>query len=655
MLVFRNMQKVEKTGLFQDDNKIFSDRFRQFFIGTIVAAIGGILNLIVFADNLFDSQSLLLFRLDFIGFSLGIVITALLYLRLGQGQDNKVMTYFLWAWAIIMSFTSWFEGGLYSTLLLSFPIIFIFAALFVRNLAFISICCFLSAVIVFMGVNHLYDWFPPPSGMFIEGLPRLTSVLVLSTLAGYICWIFGGLLRNSFDELKLENERVLESKDTIRRLADRDGLTGALNRAGSESAYQALLEEVDSSKERIVTYFIDLDNFKSINDLFDHHAGDQLLITISNRLAELVSNKGFVCRFGGDEFVMTLPFEHGFDIENFAVKIMESLRQPHFTLVTEAMVTASIGIMVANDELLSFSDLCKKADMAMYKAKQSGKNNYHVYSDGLQREYMRNLTIVSALESALSNDLLDVYFQPKVNLQTNEIDSAEALIRWNRGNDDGIGPGDFIPIIESTELIHSIGAWVLNEACRACKRWREEGKTIKVAVNVSALQLTRSGFYQTVVDALEQNDLPPELLEIELTEYSLITEEPLVKTQLEALKKLGVVLAIDDFGKGYSNIAYLTQLKIDVLKLDRVLITQIDQLKERRVVVSAVIKMAKELDMKVVAEGIETEAEREMIASLNCDYGQGYLWSRAVSSTEFMRLVGKLKTDNASLPEPATA
>ena len=655
MLVLRNMQTREKSGLFQEDNKIFSDRFRQFFIGTIIAAIGGILNLILFGDQLFDSHNLLFFRLDFIAFIIGIVITAVLYSQLGQGQDNKVMTSFLWAWAIIMAFTTWFEGGLHSTLLLSFPILFIFAALFARKLAFLSICSFLSVVIIFMGVNHIYGWFPPPDGMLIEGVPRLISALVLSTLAGYICWIFGGLLRNSFDELKLENKRVLESQDTIRKLANCDALTGSLNRMGSESAYQALLKGVDFKNESFVIYFIDLDNFKSINDLFDHHAGDQLLITISKRLAELVFNKGFVCRFGGDEFVLALPVEHGFDIEGFAVDIMKSLRKPHFTLVTEAKITASIGIMVANDGLLSFSDLCKKADMAMYQAKQAGKNNYHLYSDKLHREYMRNLTIVSSLESALSNNLLDVYFQPKINLQTNEIDSAEALIRWNRGNDNGIGPGEFIPIIESTELIHSIGAWVLSEACRACKTWRESGKMIKVAVNVSALQLTRSGFYQIVVDALEENDLPPGLLEIELTEYSLITEEPLVKKQLAALKKLGVVLAIDDFGTGYSNIAYLTQLKIDVLKLDRGLITQIDQLKDRRVVVNAVVKMAKELDMKVVAEGIETDAEREVIASLNCDYGQGYLWSTAVPSLEFIDLISKKADPMIALAKPVPA
>ena len=232
------------------------------------------------------------------------------------------------------------------------------------------------------------------------------------------------------------------------------------------------------------------------------------------------------------------------------------------------------------------------------------------------------------------------FFQPKINLRTNKIDGAESLLRWNRGNDEGIRPDEFIPIVESTELIHSIGAWVINESCRACKTWQKAGKPIKVAVNVSALQLTRSGFYQIVVDALNRNDLPASLLEIEITEHSLITDEPLVKTQLAALKTLGVSLAIDDFGTGYSNITYLTELQIDVLKLDRSFITQIDQLESPRVIVSAVMKMAQALGMKVVAEGIETEAECGILKAFNCDYGQGFLWSRAVPSSALLALIG---------------
>lgn len=622
----------------QEENPLLSDRYRQFFMGTQIAALGGILNLVFFGDKLVDSNNPLYFRLDCAVYMIGIGFTSYLSSTLGQGKDHKSMIIFLWLWAIIMSLTTWLQGGLYSTLLLSFPILYTFAVLFTKGVAFLSLCGFLTSMIILMGVNHIYDWIRPPEWMLIQGVSRIISVLVLSTLTSYICWIFGKLLKKSFDDLKHENKRVVQSQDTIRQLADSDGLTDSLNRMGAESAYQTLLKETNFDNEYIVTYFLDIDNFKSINDLFDHHAGDQLLVEISNRLGILLDQNGFVCRFGGDEFVLVVRVGNDFGAEQLADKVMASLRQPHFILNTESEVTASIGIAVTGDGELGFTDLCKQADMAMYKAKQSGKNKYHLYSDELQRRYMRNVNIVNGLESAISNDLLDVYFQPKINLQNNKIEGAEALLRWNRGNEEGIGPGEFIPIIESTELIHSIGAWVINESCRACKIWQRAGKSIKVAVNVSALQLTRPEFYQMVVDALERNDLPPELLEIEVTEHSLIAEVPMVKTQLEALKKLGVDLAIDDFGTGYSNIAYLTQLQIDVLKLDRRFIAKIDQSEEHHVIVNAVIKMAKELGMKVVAEGIETENEEGVLKALNCDYGQGFLWSRALPGAELMRL-----------------
>ena len=624
--------------MFQEEDLLRTDRFQAFFIATAVAAIGGILNLTFFGNKLIDSENLLYFRLDFIALFLGICVTTALYFRLGLGQNRLIVTIFLWAWTLIMSFTTWFEGGLFSSLLLCLPILFVFAALYTTQVTFLSICGFLSALIVALGLNHHFDWLPANQEMLLDDLtPRVISILVLTTLSGYVCWVLGRVLKSSFDEIKSENARVVRSKETIRKLANTDGLTGSLSRIGAESAYQDLLTTINFNDESIMTYFVDLDNFKKINDLFDHHAGDQLLITISDRLNALLDQKGFVCRFGGDEFVVVLQVPH--DFNGFAIRVIESLRQPHSILGTEATVTASVGVAVINDEQLSFTDLCKKADMAMYKAKQSGKNQFHCYSDSLHREYMRNLNIIYELESALENQLLDVFFQPKINLRTNKIDGAEALLRWNRGNDKNIGPEEFIPIIESTELIHSIGAWVINESCRACNAWYVAGKPIRVAVNVSALQLTRPGFYQIVIDALKENNLPAHLLEIEITEHSLISEEPLVRVQLENLKALGISLAIDDFGTGYSNISYLTELKIDALKLDRSFISQMNLLEERRVVVSAILNMAKALSMKVVAEGIETETERGMLKALKCDYGQGYLWSRAVSGQALLALV----------------
>ena len=252
---------------------------------------------------------------------------------------------------------------------------------------------------------------------------------------------------------------------------------------------------------------------------------------------------------------------------------------------------------------------------------------------------MSNQLLINHLEKALNHQLFDVYFQPQVDLQTRQIIGAEALLRWTRGNETGIKPEAFMPIIESTELIHHIGAWVMQEACRACKAWQKPDALITVSVNVSALQLARSGFYSMVVNALEQNDLPPALLVIEITEHFLVTETPVVIRQLDALKRLGVALHIDDFGTGYSNIVYLSQLNIDALKLDKRFIAQIDQLNVHQVIVTAMISMAKALGIKVVAEGIERECERDFLASQHCDYGQGFLWSPAITNSAFLAMI----------------
>jgi len=631
-----------KLGLMLEGNSLLALQFRKFFWGTQVAAAGGILNLIFFGDNLAVSSNILFFRLDLIALLIGVIVSIPLFGLLNQGKYQQAITTYLWLWTIIMAFNTWFEGGLYSPLLLSFPMIFVFAALFTELFTFLSICTFLSIIVVFMGFNHIHSWLLPPPGMLIEGVPRVISALVLTTLSGYVCWLFGRLFYDSFENLHKENQRVLDSQDVIKRLANCDSLTNLLNRNGAKACYQQLLSRINFNQNQLVAYFIDLDDFKNINDLFDHQAGDHLLVTMSRRMEALLNKNDFACRFGGDEFVLVLCTKLDFDEKAFAKAIMKSLAKPHSILGTESEVTASVGIAIVDDAGTSFDSACKKADMAMYKAKQSGKDNCHLYSDTLDREYMRNLHILSSLKTAVSSNLLDLHFQPKIHLKSNKVEGVEALLRWSRENDDNIGPEEFIPIIESTELIHSVGKWVINEACISCKKWQSAGQSLKVAVNVSALQLTQPNFYQTVVDALEESGLSPTLLEIEITEHSLIKEAPLVKKQLEALKALGVGLAIDDFGTGYSNMGYLTRLQIDVLKLDRSFVSRVTESGEHWVIVIAIIKMAQVLGMKVVAEGIETEIERDVLKGLNCDYGQGFLWSKAVPGTELLKVINQI-------------
>ena len=631
---------MDKLGLLREGVPLHQHRLRQFFVGTQIAAACGMLNLLFFGSNLTSDEHFLFFRLDFIVLGVGLAITSFLNYKVSEGQYlETLIAAYLWLWAVVMAIATWFEGGLYSPLILSFPIILIFSALFVELCAFVSLCGFLTMAIVFMGLNHLNHWCLPPPGMEIHGVQRVIGILVLTCFSGYVCWVFGEILKSAFESLRLKNQRAIQAQEVIKKLSNSDGLTGLLNRNGAQASYQKLLEKVDFSQEHIVIYLIDLDNFKNINDLFDHHVGDKLLVTLANRLQRLLRPEDFACRFGGDEFVLFLHVDYPFDVEAFADKIIASLAERHTILGTESEVSASIGIATAIDMQSSFGNLCKKAGIAMYKVKQAGKNSYHRYSDELEHEYMRNLNILNALENAIANNLLDLYYQPKVNLVNNQIVGVEALLRWNRGNDEGVGPEEFIPIIESTELIHSIGTWVINEACLACKKWHDAGESLNISVNVSALQLTRSSFYQTVADTLQRVGLPPNKLEVEITEHSLIKETSLVNSQLEDLKALGVALAIDDFGTGYSNMGYLTRMQIDVLKLDRSFVSRISESEQHLVIVMAVIKMARVLGMKVVAEGIETEREREILVDLECDFGQGYWWSRPVPESDLMGVV----------------
>ena len=630
---------MKKRQLLQADHPFFDKRFKQIVWATLIALFLGALNAAFLRSETMFADNIIGLRLDV---AMLIASAALMYsvlVLLKRGHFALASRVYLWLCVIVMVAVTWLEGGLYSLAILAFPLIFIFAALFSDFKQFLAVFVFSSVMIVLFGLNHMYGWFPAPPEMMVHGLPRITGGLVITAISGYVAWLLGKDMKVSLTDLQHENQRVIESQEVIRQLAETDNLTGLFNRNAAKASYEQMLMTLKNEGEHVVFYFIDLDNFKDINDLFDHHAGDQLLITIADRLRSMVGPHDVTCRLGGDEFVVFTKVDESYDYDDFAKRLIQAVAQPHSIVGTEAEVTASIGITVVKNINSSFDDVRKKADMAMYKAKESGKNKYHYYTEELDKEYMRNLNIINGLKDALSNNLLDLHFQPKIHLNSNTIAGAEALLRWSRGNPQLIMPDEFIPIIESTELIHDIGAWVIEESCKACREWHDAGYSIKVAANVSALQLTRANFYEIVVGALDKYDLDPFYLEIELTEHLLIQENKLVKNQLDALKSLGVSLSIDDFGTGYSNMNYLTRLKVDTLKLDRSFISQISTSEDYLVIVTAIIRMAQVLGMEVVAEGIEKEAERKLLIDLDCDYAQGYLWSKAVPNKDFVVLL----------------
>ena len=610
----------------KSDTAVITKRFRQILIFFIVAlSIDGSTALFFNSTNV-GAPQLFGINIEFLMKITGAIAGGFIFFVLNQGKVQQAATAFLCLVALVGSLTAWPSGGMQSAEMMSFPLVLIFAAIIAPFRVFIGIFIYFVITIVLFELNKTFVWFVPVPN---ESGVASTSLGILA-LSAYTACLLGKEMKSAFFNQKQEHQRVLESKKVIEKLADTDQLTGLFNRTAAKLRYESMQSTLDTKNESMFFYFIDLDNFKSINDIFDHHTGDQLLITIANRLTDLVGENGVAARIGGDEFIIFVKEASTFDSDFLANDIIKSIAEPHSVLGTESEVTASIGITLISNKSLGFDSVRKKSDMAMINAKQLGKNKYHYYSDVLHEEYMRNINILNGLKEALSSNLLDVYYQPKVNLNTNKVDGVEALLRWNRGNADGIRPDEFIPVIESTELIHDIGAWVVEQACMSCKNWHEKGHKLTVAVNVSALQLTRDSFYDTVVETLKMTGLPAHYLEIELTEHFLIQENSDVRQRLNALKALGIKLAIDDFGTGYSNMGYLTRLNVDVLKLDQSFISRIGKSKDSLAVVTAIIEMAKVLDMKVVAEGVESDSDKQALLGLGCDIGQGFLWSKAI-------------------------
>ena len=530
----------------------------------------------------------------------------------------------------------WSEGGMLSVAVFVFPLLGMLTMVFSKLRFALVITAYIFSIIVFFGVSNAYDWYAPPTSGLIDHSTRVGGAIGVLIFSVFFGWIFGQDIRKAYSELSLENNRVLEAQGVIQKLAETDSLTGLFNRSAAQTRFDSMVANLGTDGRRIGFYFIDLDNFKVINDVFDHHQGDLLLKTISNRLSALVGPLDAACRLGGDEFVVLFKGDDNTDFESHAQNIIKSIASPYYILGAQTEVTASIGISIVSKQGLSFDEVRKQADMAMYKAKQLGKNNYHYYSAELHQEYMRNINIVEGLKDALSQNLLDLRFQPKVNLATDKVSGVEALLRWNRVNPQDIRPDEFIPVIESTELLHEIGAWIIQESCRQCKAWHDDGYKISMAVNVSALQLSRAGFCTMVSAALKSSGLEAKYLEIEITEHFHLKDSEGVKSRIQALKGMGVRMAIDDFGTGYSNMNYLTRLKVDVLKLDQSFISPIGNSEESLVLVKAIIEMARVLKMEVVAEGVESAVQRDTLKALGCDIGQGFLWSRALSPQELI-------------------
>ncbi|TGL22737.1 EAL domain-containing protein [Leptospira bourretii] len=437
-------------------------------------------------------------------------------------------------------------------------------------------------------------------------------------------------------------ERKL-SEERITYLAYYDALTGLSNRTLFIDHANQALKNHKSTETLLAFYFFDIDNFKFINDSLGHTKGDILLQMVGARLKRVMTEVDTVARFGGDEFaILKVDVPNKSAAAEFAQKILDILSQPFHIMGRDLFTTISMGIALSPNDGISSSELLKNSDMAMYKAKELGRNNYKFYTNELILRSEKRLYIENSLRKAIQNEELLLFFQPKISTMTNQVCGAEALIRWKHPERGWVPPVEFIPVAEDSGIIERIGDWVLEEACRLKKAWKEENlPTFPVSINVSGKQLARANWSHRVQSTILQYDINPEEIELELTESSIMENPEKSIEAFEYLSGLGIKVSIDDFGTGYSSLSYLKKINADVLKIDRSFVIDLELNEDDRAICKAIINMAHSLGMEVIAEGVENHAQRDLLHDLGCHMIQGYLYSKPLPALEFVEFVKK--------------
>jgi len=463
-----------------------------------------------------------------------------------------------------------------------------------------------------------------------EIYPEILAIHSVFDNAGKLSNYFG-----IFSDITLEKETEKE----LEELAHTDSLTNIANR---NTFNELLFDKVINSEVNNAIFFIDLDRFKHINDTMGNEVGDLILIEVTKRINSITSSSDIFARYGADEFVFTRTnIDYQKEAAIFAKEIIKLFNKPFLVSGTEVYVTASIGISIFPQDGKDVEQLIYKADKAMYFAKQNGRNQYAFYFDDLKKDSKRVIVLEAELRKAICNKDFFIHYQPKIELEKQEIIGVEALVRWNNDKLGFVSPTEFIPLAEDTGLIIPLSEVILEKVCMDILESRSQGNIhiLPVSINIASIHFQQEDFIERINSIIMQYNCSPQLLELELTERTVMKDSDEIVNKLVKLKAMGFKISIDDFGTGYSSLSYLNRFPLNYLKIDRSFIQEITNLQDKQAIVEAIILMAHRLRIKVIAEGVETKDQAKLLKHMGCDIIQGYYYSKPLSAEDLMGFI----------------
>lgn len=535
--------------------------------------------------------------------------------------------------ALTISALMWTYGGLQDETMLGFPVLLLFAAVLGNTRLFVGLFIYILFTVLAIATSNSMGWriHEPPQGDLLSAVIIVTLLSVIS----YSIWLLSEDLKRVLMRLNAENVRARESQVRIEQLVHYDALTNLPNRTLARERFKLAISLGKRESTLVCVMFLDLDDFKALNDTLGHQSGDVFLLETAHRIQAICRDSDTVSRQGGDEFMVVLGgIKSEQSIAIVAEKILETVRQP--VTIERSVVTSTVSIGIAMASTDNFDAVSHDADLAMYHAKEMGRDCYAFFDGAMHERAKKSRQLQFDLRTAIDEKQFELYFQAKTDLSNNKVIGAEALIRWNHPTRGLVQPLDFIPAAEQSGIIVDISDWVVKEACRQCARWQSLGHgPLSVAVNISPVQFKRGQLLELVAEALTQNSLESNVLELEITESLLMDDSSEINKIFSDLHKAGVELSIDDFGTGYSNLGYLKKFDVSVLKIDGSFVSKILSSPQDKAIVKAIIQMATSLNLKTIAECVETIEIADLLREMGCDMGQGYLWSRPLTAEKF--------------------